>query len=160
MLTANLNATCVFLNYNVVEYMAGWIPIKFMGLTYYDLPKDVDNRTVTFRLMWFTSTHIMGLFSLMSIILEFFFLVDMMLTWKHPMKYISGQKFVVPIFLLGAKISQFILFAIFEKFRLIKLVSITAILFQIVVALIFFGIVILFQCKNHYDSRITKLVYR
>ena len=95
MLTANLPVTCFLLDYNVVEYMAGWIPIKFdhgvlKGLTYYELPEGVDNRTITFRLMWFTSTHIMGLFSLMSIILEFFFLVDMMLTWKHPMKYISG----------------------------------------------------------------------
>ena len=90
MITANLPVTCDLLNYNVVEYMAGWIPVKFKGLTYYELPEDIDKRTITFRLMWFTSHEIMGLFSLMSIILEFFFLIDMLLTWKHPMKYISG----------------------------------------------------------------------
>ena len=70
--------------------MVGWVAFKFKGLTYYKNPPGVDARTITFRLIWFTTHEMIGFLSLFSIMLEFFFLIDMILTWIHPMKYISG----------------------------------------------------------------------
>lgn len=77
-----------------------------MDLTYWQGTNNpIDNDTITFRLIWFTTHHMINLMSLFSIILIFFFLIDFILTWRHPIRYLTGQKHVVPIFLLGAKIS-------------------------------------------------------
>jgi hypothetical protein len=45
-----------------------------------------------------------GFLGLFSIILQGFYLGDLILTWNNPIKYMASQKYIIPIFLLGAKI--------------------------------------------------------
>ena len=66
--------------------MLEWIPIKNF-LSYYH--SDVDAKTVTFRLIWFTSHSMLGFLGLFTLILMFFFLFDMIVTWRHPIRYMS-----------------------------------------------------------------------
>lgn len=90
MITANLAVTCKYLMHNWIYEMAGWVPIQFNGLGYYNREEGLDDETITFRLIWFTTHSMIGFLSLFSIMLEFFFLIDMILTWIHPIKYLSG----------------------------------------------------------------------
>jgi hypothetical protein len=43
-------------------------------------------------------------------------LIDMFMTWMHPIKYISSQKVMVPIFLISAKVLQVLIFLVALKF--------------------------------------------
>ena len=99
-----------------------------------------------------------GFLSLFSIMLEFFFLSDMVLTWVHPIKYLSGQKHVVPIFLLGSKFSQFILFAIFQKYGVINQVNMTTVSLQIAISFAFFAAVLARQKQNQYSSNLSIMI--
>lgn len=68
--------------------MIDWVPIKFPLLSYWNNPENPLN--VTFRLIWFTSHEMIGLMGMFSIILAFFFQLDMILTWRNPLFYISA----------------------------------------------------------------------
>jgi hypothetical protein len=67
--------------------MISWVPIKYDLLSYYHNP--VDPETITFRLIWFTSHSMIGFLGLFCIILQFFFLMDMVATWRNPIKYMG-----------------------------------------------------------------------
>jgi hypothetical protein len=82
--------------------MLEWVHIKNDFLSYWQNPMDVD--TITFRLIWFTSHEIIGFLGLFSIILQKFFLADLIATWKDPIRYMAAQKHIVPVFLTGAKV--------------------------------------------------------
>ena len=43
-------------------------------------------------------------------------LVDMFMTWMHPIKYISSQKVMIPIFILMSKVLQVLIFLVALKF--------------------------------------------
>ena len=38
------------------------------------------------------------------------------MTWMHPIKYISSQKIMIPIFILSAKVLQVIIFLVALKY--------------------------------------------
>ena len=112
MMTANIPMTCNIMKFNVIKWMIGWVPIK-TDLTYY--LSSVDENTTTWRLIWYTTHKMVGFMGLFSILLQGFFLVDLLFTWSHPIKYISAQKQVIPIFLALSKVGQFFFFLILEK---------------------------------------------
>ena len=87
MITADIPTTCMFMDYTIIEQMTSWIPIK-TPLTYY--MSDENSPTVTFRMIWFTTHEMIGFMGLFSILLQFFFLLDMIFTWRHPVKYLSS----------------------------------------------------------------------
>lgn len=98
----------------LIRPMLEWVPIKYDLLSYYHNPTDPD--TITFRLMWFTSHSMIGFLGLFSIILMFFYLIDLIFTWRHPLRYMSAQKHIIPIFLSGAKIGQVFFFIILKPY--------------------------------------------
>lgn len=71
-----------------------------------------DSKAITFKLMWKVSHDMITFFGLLSILLTGFFLLDMILTWRQPLRYISDQKRAVPIFVLISKIGQVLLYVI------------------------------------------------
>ena len=102
MLTANIATTCRIMNHSLIKQMIGWVPVKNDLLSYYKNP--VDSKTITFRLIWFTSHEMVGFMGLFSILLQGFFLADVIYTWRNPIKYLSAQKHVIPIFLAFSKL--------------------------------------------------------
>jgi hypothetical protein len=112
--TASIAGTCKMMKYTIIKQMAEWIPIKWDLLSFYE--NDTNPEIMVFRQIWFTSHAFIGLFSLFSIILMGFFLLDMFLTWRHPLYYMSAQKHVIPVFLSGSKIGQGVLFIILSKY--------------------------------------------
>ena len=104
MILGTIKFTCELEKISILKYQLGWLPIKFHGLTYYKPEKCIDPKTTTWRLMWFTTHNMINLMSLFGIILVFFFLLDFILTWINPIRYLTTQKRVVPIFLGFSKI--------------------------------------------------------
>lgn len=88
--------------HTMIKEMLEWVPIKYDLLSYYKNKTNPD--TITFRLIWFTSHSMIGFLGLFSIILMFFFLLDHIFTWRHPLKYMAVQKHIIPVFLSGAKV--------------------------------------------------------
>jgi hypothetical protein len=50
----------------------------------------INDETKTFRLIWGIVEEMLTFMGLIQLILAFFFLVDMIMTWRHPIKYISS----------------------------------------------------------------------
>ena len=94
--------------------MIEWLPIK-SDYSYYEMDSDLDADTITFRLIWMSVHELIGFLGLFQVILQFFFLADMLMTWRNPLRYMQVKKKVVPIFLICSKIGQIIIFVTVKK---------------------------------------------
>ena len=109
--------------------MLQWIPVKF-DLLYYKLDPDVDDDTITFRLIWFTVSEFVGFMGLFQIVLSSLFLLDMILTWRHPIKYLSTQKHTIPVFLTASKVTQGVIYVFIAPYpKVIRIVDSTLVAF-------------------------------
>lgn len=143
ILAGNIPFACRVMYISYIHPMLKWVPIK-NDLSYWH--STVDEETTTFRLIWFTSHSMIGFIGLFSIILMFFYLLDMLFTWKHPIKYMSQQKHIIPIFLTGAKIGQVVFYFIFEKH--IRTVNMTVVVCQFALSIILLIAVVCRYCSN------------
>lgn len=130
------------MKYTVIKPMLDWLPIEYDLLSYYH--NQASPETITFRLIWFTSHEIIGFMGLFSIILMGFFLLDMILTWRHPLQYMSAQKHVIPVFLSGAKIGQVVFFIILKKH--IRWVESILVAIQFIICISVFGAICVRKC--------------
>ena len=73
-------------------------------------------KSVAFKYIVLVTKELVGFIGLIQLILTFFMLIDMFMTWMHPIKYISSQKVMIPIFLLSAKVLQVLIFLVALKF--------------------------------------------
>lgn len=148
MFTTNVAETCRLMKMSFLEPMLKWIPIKNRMLYWHN--EEFDPDTITFRFMWHISNDMIGFLGLVSILLNGFFLIDMILTWRQPLKYISTQKHVVPLYLLASKIGQVVLFlALAKDLEAVLKLEISVVLLELFVTIaIFFGICVRW-CQGH-----------
>ena len=108
---ANLKVMCWVIDHSWIQPLLEWIPIKSQ-FTYHKLEPGVDPKTVTFRLIWAFVHEFVSFIGLIQLILSFFFLIDMIMTWRHPIKYISSQKKMITIFITSSKVLQILTFIV------------------------------------------------
>lgn len=157
--TANIPIICnvVQKHLNLIQKMVEWIPLKNDLLSYYQ-NTTADPQTITFRLIWFTTQKFQGFLGLFCIILQFFFMMDVLFTWRHPLQYMSAQKHTIPAFLSGAKIGQFIVFAILHKY--IRWVNSTLVVVQFTIITCFMVAILVRRYQNHVHGHIIWLIFK
>ena len=86
----NLRNICFVIDHSTIQPMLDWIPFKLLNdkISYYHT--DEKPETITFRLIWLVMHEMIQFVGLIQLIYSFFFLMDMLMTWIHPIKYISN----------------------------------------------------------------------
>jgi cadmium resistance protein CadD (predicted permease) len=69
-----------------------------------------------FKKIFWMAKEMVGFIGMIQLILTFFFLIDMIMSWKHPLKYISNQKKMIPRFLISAKVLQVCIFTVASNY--------------------------------------------
>ena len=82
------------------------------------------------------------------------------MTWKHPIKYISSQRKMIPMFLTASKVIQVLTFLVInrfpesEKYAFIPLATL-----QLFLLIFFFFVECYRKRKEHFSSRLLKLIF-
>mmetsp|Transcript_3758 Transcript_3758/g.5684 ORF Transcript_3758/g.5684 Transcript_3758/m.5684 type:complete len:173 (+) Transcript_3758:239-757(+) len=151
--------SCWVTKHSLITGMAAftrYVPIKSDFTLYHS---EVDPETVTFRQIWMTTHDIINFMGLFQIVLCGFFMADMMLTWMHPIKYLSQQKHVIPIFLTLSKVTQGIIFIFINgRFRLIQIINSTLVSAEFLTLNVFLVISVYKMRGAGFDNRIIKLI--
>jgi hypothetical protein len=160
---ADIQMTCYVVEHSVIQPMVQWLHpiISWLPMENdfsYSNP-DLDAGTITFRLIWAFSHELIGFMGLFQCILQLFFLVDMLMTWRNPLKYMQIKNKVVPLFLICSKVVQVIIFIIVKKPKVMRITLSVVSTLQLLFLTVFFIVEFIRKKKQKFSNRVLYLVF-
>ena len=163
MAFGNIQNVCSMTKKMYVDNLLRAIPYGKYYLPYMSTDEDENMyKSAAFKYILAVSKELVGFIGLIQLILTFFLLVDMFMTWMHPIKYISSQKRMIPIFILAAKVLQVLIFLVALKFGAKGLIwAFTPIAtVQILLTIIFFIFEICAKSGKGFRGKILILIFK
>ena len=127
--------------------------LKLNGLT--------DTKEVTLKLTLLLGKELVAFIGLIQLLFSFFFVIDMLMTWYHPIKYVSHQKTMMPIFMTSSKACQVFLVIFINRWpNSVKIIWTSLVILQAWVLLFFLISQYCLKKRQGMSSKLIKLILR